>query len=106
MISQCFFFLVAGYDTTAATITFTCYLLATHPEQQELLYQEIMDKLSMFADQQEDGQQSDDPLRSVTFDRLAQFEYLTAVVKESQRIYPPSVYVDRVATTDIKLCTA
>ena len=34
-------FLLAGYETTANTLTYTTYLLATHPDVQEKLQAEI-----------------------------------------------------------------
>ena len=34
-------FLLAGYETTANTLSFTTYLLATHPDVQEKLQAEI-----------------------------------------------------------------
>lgn len=43
IISQCFLFLIAGYETTAVSMTNTAYLLAQFPEAQEKCYQEIMD---------------------------------------------------------------
>ena len=44
IISQMILFLPAGYETTAASITFLLYNLAMHPEIQEKLYEEIMEK--------------------------------------------------------------
>ena len=34
-------FMIAGYETTSATLTFATYLLATNPEAQERLANEI-----------------------------------------------------------------
>lgn len=34
-------FLLAGYETTSNTLSFTTYLLALHPDVQERLHQEI-----------------------------------------------------------------
>lgn len=36
---------LAGYETTANTLMFTCYLLAKHPDIQERLYQEMLEML-------------------------------------------------------------
>ena len=38
-------FLLAGYETTSSTLTFTSYLLAANPEVQERLANEIHDYL-------------------------------------------------------------
>ena len=39
--AYCIVFLLAGYETTANTLSFTAYLLATNPEVQDKLCDEI-----------------------------------------------------------------
>ena len=39
--AHCIVFLLAGYETTANTLAFTAYLLATNPEVQDKLCDEI-----------------------------------------------------------------
>jgi len=41
MLASLFFLFLAGYDSTAATLSFVMALLATHPEEQERLYEEL-----------------------------------------------------------------
>lgn len=38
---QCLIFLIAGFETTSATISYTLFLLASHPEAQRRLQQEV-----------------------------------------------------------------
>lgn len=38
---QAFLFLIAGYETTTSTLSFATYLLATNPECQEKVLQEV-----------------------------------------------------------------
>jgi len=39
-VAQCVLFFLAGYDTTATTISMAIYNLACNPEAQEKLYEE------------------------------------------------------------------
>jgi cytochrome P450 len=41
MLASLFFLFLAGYDTTSATLSFVMALLATHPEEQQKLYEEL-----------------------------------------------------------------
>ena len=45
VVAQSTIFLLAGFDTTATTLTNACYLLAKNPEVQERLYEGIMSKV-------------------------------------------------------------
>ena len=85
--------LLAGYETTASVITWGSYLLANHPHICEELMQHVSDTVG------------DRPL---THDDLARLPFLTAVVKETMRLYPPAWIIgrralrpDRIGNTDI-----
>lgn len=72
--SQINTFLLAGYETTASALTFTCFHLAQHPEIERKLLEEI----DAFG-------RSKDP----SYDDLSQLPYLTACLNESLRLTPP-----------------
>ncbi|EFP13097.1 hypothetical protein CRE_07735 [Caenorhabditis remanei] len=73
IVGQCFVFLVAGFDTTALSLSYSSFLLATHPEIQKKLREEV-DTVCR------------DP--EITFDQLSKLKYLECVVKETLRLYP------------------
>ncbi|XP_075359138.1 thromboxane-A synthase isoform X2 [Mycteria americana] len=73
---QAFLFLIAGYETTTSTLSFATYLLATNPECQEKVLQEI-DEFSakhMVPDYQ----------------NVQELPYLDMVIAETLRMYPPA----------------
>ena len=89
MIAQAIIFFVAGYDTTATTLTWCCYELALNPESQERLYGEI--KSAMDSDGDFD------------YDRIAKLEYLDSVVCETLRMHNPATRLNRICLEDCKL---
>ena len=66
--------LFAGHETTAAALSFTWYLLATHPAEEAALVAEFDDVL--------DG-------RRPTAADVPRLEHTRKVLKESLRLYPP-----------------
>lgn len=73
---QTLLFFLAGYDTTNIALSLAAYSLATHPEVQERLFQEIQEKA---------------PNRdSVNYDTVNKMEYLDMVLSETLRCYPPA----------------
>jgi len=81
-------FLVAGHDTTALTLTYTWFLLATHPERQRKLHDELDATLG-----------DADP----TPEALFELPYLDDVVTEVLRLYPPAFTTFRQPTRPVTL---
>ncbi|XP_048241236.1 cytochrome P450 3A24-like [Haliotis rufescens] len=73
-------FLLAGYDTTSTALTFCCYLLATNPECQERLVEEIDTEIG-----------KDLP----TYDIVMKLSYLDRVFSETLRVYPAVTRIGR-----------
>lgn len=71
-------YMIAGRDTTAITTTFVIYLLAQNPHVEKKLLEEIASKIGM--DHEPD------------YDILKDMPYLTAVIDETLRLYPPVSY--------------
>lgn len=65
---------LAGHETTALNLTYTCYLLARHPEVEALLVEEVRRVLGD---------------RPATYDDLPALSYASKVITESLRLYPP-----------------
>lgn len=79
VIDEILILLIAGHETTANALSWTLYLLAHHSEELGKLRKVTQDLT---------------PEECVTND------YLTSVIKESMRMYPPAWISDRVALND------
>jgi hypothetical protein len=71
----------SGFETTAHTICWTLFLLATHPEAEQRLCEEL-DALGLLAspERPQPG--------ALQWEHLSQLKYLSAVINESMRMYP------------------
>lgn len=45
IIAQCMTFILAGYETTSTVLAYISHVLIHHPDVQEKLYQELMEKV-------------------------------------------------------------
>lgn len=77
---------VAGHETTANALSWTLYLLSQHPESAEEIRAE--------ADRVLNGSSSP------SLAQLRDAQYLTQVLEESMRLYPPAWITDRIALAD------
>ncbi|KAJ6579544.1 cytochrome P450 [Mycena vulgaris] len=73
--------LIAGRDTTAATLTFGVYMLAEHPEIMERLRSEILSTVGSS--------------KMPTYDDIRNMKYLRAFINETLRLYPPVPFDSR-----------
>ncbi|XP_076696182.1 cytochrome P450 3A9-like [Callospermophilus lateralis] len=87
--AQSIIFILAGYDTTSTTLSFIMHVLATHPDVQKKLQQEIDETLPNKA--------------PVTYDVLFEMKYLDMVVNETLRLYPIIERIVRVCKKDVEL---
>ncbi|XP_052023568.1 cytochrome P450 3A25-like [Apodemus sylvaticus] len=89
MAAQSVIFIFGGYDATSTSISFIMYELATHPDVQKKLQDEIDRAL---------------PNKGpVTYDVLMDMEYLDMVVNESLRLYPIVSRLERVSKKDVEI---
>ncbi|XP_069889709.1 cytochrome P450 3A5-like isoform X1 [Dipodomys merriami] len=89
LIAQSITFIMAGYETTSNALSFVMYALATHPDVQKKLQEEIDRALPNKA--------------PVTYDTLVEMEYLDMIVNETFRLFPVSSRLERVCKKDIKV---
>ncbi|XP_036597171.1 cytochrome P450 3A8-like isoform X2 [Trichosurus vulpecula] len=89
ILAQSIIFILGGYETTSSTISFLLYNLATHPEIQQKLQEEIDAVLPS--------------KEAVTYDALAQMEYLDMVINETLRLFPVAARVERVAKKTVEI---
>ncbi|TFK72654.1 cytochrome P450 [Pluteus cervinus] len=66
--------MIAGRDTTAATLTFAIYLLSMHPHLANRLREEVLNKVGSS--------------RRPTYDDIREMKYLRAVINETLRLFP------------------
>ncbi|XP_074602161.1 cytochrome P450 3A56-like [Brevipalpus obovatus] len=84
-------FIIAGYDTTSATLCNVIYCLAIFPEHQERLVEEIQ------AVSKKIGHSN------LSFEQINEFHYLDAIIYETLRYLPPVPRIERRAHHDCTL---
>jgi len=84
-------FMVAGHDTSGSGIAWTLFMLASHPQIQKKVMEEI--------DQVFDGDRD----RHVTIGDLSKMKYLELCIKEALRLCPPIPVIFRHIHQDIPL---
>ncbi|ASC70519.1 Putative cytochrome P450 120 [Halomicronema hongdechloris C2206] len=81
-------FVFAGFDTSASSLAWICYLLSQHPEVQARAQDEVDKVLAG---------------RLPEFEDLDKLNYLTCVVKEAMRLYPPVPEALRALESDLEV---
>ena len=81
-------FIIAGHETTSSGMSKLLHVLALHPEEQRKLRDEIR-----LARAEHD----------LDHDTITTLPYLDAVIRETLRLYPPAMFLERVCTQDTVL---
>ncbi|XP_031628377.1 cytochrome P450 9e2-like [Contarinia nasturtii] len=88
IISQCFLFFAAGFDTASTVLSFLSYELAINQDIQKRLYEEIRDVNNTL-----NGAR-------LNYDTLLKMKYMDQVVSETLRKWPPAIFTNRKCTKD------
>ncbi|KAJ9371078.1 hypothetical protein DTO282F9_7579 [Paecilomyces variotii] len=100
LVDQLLTYLVAGHETTSLAFTWACYLLATHPNWQTALREEVRQALSSHLNSSSSVSIQHKDLGSI----LESLPILHGVVEEALRLYPAAPILLRVAAVDTHLC--
>lgn len=88
LIAQCFLFFGAGFETTSTILSFTSYELATHPDIQQRLFEEITE-----VNERLQG-------KRLPYDEIMKMAYLDMVICEALRKWPPAIFTNRECVKD------
>ncbi|XP_012945993.1 cytochrome P450 3A16 [Aplysia californica] len=86
--AQALLFLLAGYETVSASLSFTLFLLALNPECLQKAQEEVDEVLQ--------GKFPD-------YESTQSLHYLDMCLNEGMRLYPPTPLLDRVCSDDIEI---
>ncbi|XP_070695459.1 cytochrome P450 3A30-like [Pempheris klunzingeri] len=89
ILSQAMIFIFAGYETSSSSLGFLAYNLATNPQIQKTLQEEI----------DETFPQKSQP----TYEALMKMEYLDMVMNESLRLYPIANRLERMSKASVEM---
>lgn len=84
-------FMFEGHDTTSAAISWTLFLLGSHPEYQDRVVEELD---SIFGDDRE---------TPATMKNLLDMRYLECCIKEALRLFPSVPMMGRSVKEDVKI---
>ncbi|KAG0724962.1 Cytochrome P450 3A11 [Chionoecetes opilio] len=89
IVAQSLLFIIAGYRTTAALLSFSSFLLAKNKDQQHRLRDELRQMVAEHGD--------------ITYQAIMEAKLLDACLQETLRLYPSGLVLERSCTKTIKL---
>ena len=89
LIANSLMFFLAGYDTTATTISFLAHCLMANPEVQDRLVEEIEREIQ--------------DRETITDEDLQNMPYLEMCINETLRMYPPAALTERQSNQPVVL---
>ncbi|CAF4663757.1 unnamed protein product [Rotaria sp. Silwood1] len=93
IVSNIFLFMIAGYETTSTALSYISYVLATHPNEQQKLQDEI--DANFISETQDD---------MPSYDTISDMVYLDIFIRETLRMYPIApIVVNRQSSEDFHI---
>ncbi|CAH0555970.1 unnamed protein product [Brassicogethes aeneus] len=90
MAAQAFVFFIAGFETSATTMTFALFEMSLNQDVQERVRQEVREVLA-----RHNGE--------INYDSIMEMRYMEQVIRETLRKYPPVSALTRQCTKDYKV---
>nr|AGJ51946.1 cytochrome P450 CYP6BK18 [Dastarcus helophoroides] len=88
--AQSFVFFIAGFETSSTTMTFALFELAQNQDIQEKVRSEVNEVLKRY-----NGE--------ITYDAINDMKYMSQVIDETLRKYPPLAFITRQCVKDYKI---
>ncbi|KAJ8913651.1 hypothetical protein NQ315_007368 [Exocentrus adspersus] len=90
IVAQSFIFFIAGFETSSTTMTFALFELATRPDIQDKMREEIRTVLAKHDDK-------------INYDSMNELVYMKRVIDETLRKHSPVALLSRKAVADYKV---
>ena len=91
IVANALVLLVAGYDTSGATLAYICYHLAKNPDIQDHVREEVEEIIE------------DDPSRNLSYDDLSRMAYVDQVISETLRFPNIAAQLQRVTEKECQV---
>eukprot|EP00698_Gefionella_okellyi_P017150 TRINITY_DN4973_c0_g1_i3.p1 TRINITY_DN4973_c0_g1~~TRINITY_DN4973_c0_g1_i3.p1 ORF type:complete len:310 (-),score=65.12 TRINITY_DN4973_c0_g1_i3:41-970(-) len=101
ILDELFILFLAGHETSSLTLSFCLYELALNQDIQQRVYDEVQSVLGTDVPTREDNASED--ADEVSADQVHRLVYMQMVLKETLRMYPPTVALPRTLAEDTKL---
>jgi len=88
LVSQCFLFFLAGFDTSSTLAAFCAYELSVNPDMQLKLYEEVEKTNKSLGG------------KKLSYEAVQKMKYMDMFISETLRLWPPAPGTDRVCVKD------